>query len=548
MMERIYLSDWLYNAGIIGFLRIMLEDQDLDGQNIIGIGENYIEFDRNILDGFSQKYFDFAFRRYGRYERVLNRFLQFLEDLKLLKDKERAKELSLEYKKDITEVPIVILEKVQEILKNFAGLKNKLEYIPTKADIKDDPERIEDFLEEIIDLMKRNYKEFWESDVQIYLRGFYGQKSFLNNMVTQNRFERFYRDFEEKILNNEVKYEKDYKCIICGERKAKKGTMFDTGISPFYGLNPDSLNFSWNFKPILPICEMCELIYLCYFAGLSSFSRNNGEVYYFVNRDTSIKELYRANNLLEQILQLGREESFLVEFFTQLILETEKIKAEYTLKNIAVIELDLHSEVLPPKVYSFNISDEKARYIKDNHQELKKLSRKYYKIKDEIRYVLIELLDKILENSLNYGYLDKLLRLYLYSEKSEYKIGFNIYDLQELNGLIYKFERRIFSRRETMEDKELWYIYHKGKELSQMLKNANAENKITSIAYKLLNALKVGDVNQFMDTIMRIYLSYEIEIPSTFVKMMGDKEIFFPVGYSFLNGLLEREKEGNIND
>jgi CRISPR-associated protein Cst1 len=81
-----------------------------------------------------------------------------------------------------------------------------------------------------------------------------------------------------------------------------------------------------------------------------------------------------------------------------------------------------------------------------------------------------------------------------------------------------------------------------------MLKNANAENKITSIAYKLLNALKVGDVNQFMDTIMRIYLSYEIEIPSTFVKMMGDKEIFFPVGYSFLNGLLEREKEGNIND
>ncbi len=547
MMEKVYFGDWLYNAGIIGFLRIMLGDQDLDSQNIIGIGENYIEFDRNILDGFSQRYFDFAFRRYGRYERVLNQFFQFLEDLKLLKDKDRAEELSSKYKENITEVPIVILERVKKILNNFAGLKDKLEYIPTKADIKDNPEKAEAFLEEVIDLMKRNHKEFWESDVQIYLRSFYGQKSFLNNMVTQNRFEKFYKDFEEKILNNGVKYEKNYKCIVCGERKAKKGTMFDTGISFFYGLNPDSLNFSWNFKPILPICEICELIYLCYFAGLSTFSRNNEKVYYFVNRDTSIKELYRANNLLEQILQLGKGESFLVEFFTQLILETEKIKAEYTLKNIAVIELDLQSEVLP-KVYSFNISSEKARYIKDNHQELKKLSRKYYGIKDETRYILIELLDKILENSLNYGYLNRLLRLYLSSEKSElYKVGFNIYDLQELNGLIYKFEREMFSRRETMEDKELWYMYHKGRELSQMLKNANAENKITSIAYRLLNALKVGDVNQFMDTIMRIYLSYEMEIPSTFVKVMGDKEIFFPVGYSFLNGLLERGKEGNIN-
>lgn len=91
--------------------------------------------------------------------------------------------------------------------------------------------------------------------------------------------------------------------------------MFDTGISPFYGLNPDSVNFSWNFKPKLPICEICELIYLCYFAGLVSSPKSGEKIYYFVNRDTSIIELYKANNLLEQILKLGKEENFLVEFF-----------------------------------------------------------------------------------------------------------------------------------------------------------------------------------------------------------------------------------------
>ncbi|MGB9813869.1 MAG: hypothetical protein ACPLRZ_08450 [Thermovenabulum sp.] len=71
MMERVYLGDWAYNAGIVGFIEIMLDGQNLDEQDIIKIGENYIEFDRSSLSGFSEKFFKKAYERYPRTDEVI---------------------------------------------------------------------------------------------------------------------------------------------------------------------------------------------------------------------------------------------------------------------------------------------------------------------------------------------------------------------------------------------------------------------------------------------------------------------------------------------
>jgi hypothetical protein len=80
-MEKIYLGDWLYNAGIVGFLRINshllnIEDETVTtkDESLLKIGDNYIEIDRNIFDGFADRFFDYAFNLYGRYDRKLKRF------------------------------------------------------------------------------------------------------------------------------------------------------------------------------------------------------------------------------------------------------------------------------------------------------------------------------------------------------------------------------------------------------------------------------------------------------------------------------------------
>ena len=101
----------------------------------------------------------------------------------------------------------------------------------------------------------------------------------------------------------------------------------------------------------------------------------------------------------------------------------------------------------------------------------------------------------------------------------------------------------------VLEERELWAIYMQGKNLLETLKNKGAENKIQSVAYKLLNALKIGDTNQFMDVIMRVYMAYDLEVPSLLVKALQNKDNFYLLGYSFLNGLLGKEnKSQEVNN
>ncbi|MBX0311506.1 MAG: type I-B CRISPR-associated protein Cas8b1/Cst1, partial [Sulfurihydrogenibium sp.] len=121
-MEKIYLGDWLYNAGIVGFLRINshlwdVKDKKLisKDENLLKIGDNYIEIDRKIFDGFTDRFFNYTFNLYGRYDRKLKKF----------KDKHKDKQDKEE----------LIESNVREFLENFYGQKSFLN-ISVKKDRK----------------------------------------------------------------------------------------------------------------------------------------------------------------------------------------------------------------------------------------------------------------------------------------------------------------------------------------------------------------------------------------------------------------------------
>jgi CRISPR-associated protein Cst1 len=125
--------------------------------------------------------------------------------------------------------------------------------------------------------------------------------------------------------------------------------------------------------------------------------------------------------------------------------------------------------------------------------------------------------------------------------------------LQTLNILIFRFLKNITKEGRklmSLEEKEIWRMYAYGKELADVMKSRNAENKIPSIAYKLLNALKIGDVNVFMDVAMRTFMAYDMEVPSSMAKVLYNKEYFYPLGYSFLNGFLSKggNNKGNVQE
>ncbi|MGB4608156.1 MAG: hypothetical protein WBI62_06650 [Sedimentibacter sp.] len=49
---RLYLDDWLFNSGLVGFYNILKKSEDR-----VTVGENYLEFDIEVLDKFDEKYF-----------------------------------------------------------------------------------------------------------------------------------------------------------------------------------------------------------------------------------------------------------------------------------------------------------------------------------------------------------------------------------------------------------------------------------------------------------------------------------------------------------
>lgn len=540
MKERVYLGDWAYNAGIIGFIDIMLDGKDITSQNIITIGPNYIEFDRNSLQGFSDKFFKKAYQRYPRTDELIdlgNKLLQRLENNDF--DKNLKQEVS-NFKKRV---------------EGFSKLKQLVDSRKLTLPRNFNKTDAEQYVSQITDLLNANKQGLIEDNVKTYLKNassICGDRSFLNRNFKGELKKKFFDDFEGPIVNQTNRQDKNHDCIFCGLRPAKKDALLDTGLVSFLGANKDNKNFFWNFKPQLPICEICELIYFCIFAGLTEFRIGQTKKFYFVDRNTSVLELYQTNKLFMEMM--SREENILKEkgilnFINDYLLLKLKEESKFRLANIMFIEIDLTSSVTP-KLYGFSITKQKAEFINSNFDIFKKITGSFIKFKDNNIYPFSEFMQKFMNNTLSFQFLSFLEGEYLSSQKPNSKINTNLspYRLQMYNILTYKYLKSIKRGGKLMDEKWLWKMYFFGQELKKKFLSSKAENKITILAYRLISALRIGDVNTFMNLIIRTYMSYNMEVPALFVSCINDRDNFCALGYSFVNGLLGSEKDEKVEN
>lgn len=542
---RIYLSDWLYNAGIIGFLRIVLDNDDINRQRTVSIGDNYIEFSRKVFKDFTEKFFETAFKFHGKFDSINGYLRGIKNDLEASNNKDYLKKSAKKFKIENDE-KATSARLVEEIAKRWKGKVyeslckiNKSKYETLSS--------VKELITKLLKIQKVKRENFVEKEVQTFLRRILGRgRSFLSVSCTKNQKGIFKRDFEKLLLNSNSKAE-SIKCVHCNTQLARKGTIFNTGVVRYQGLNPDSLNFAWNFNSRIPICEFCEIIYFCHWAGFTH-GFNKDDNYLFVNDDSNIESLWKSNQLLKTVLQKDKAKNVLVEYFYELLLRKEKIRSDFALQNIAVIQVNLESEVMP-KIFSLQVSKNKASFIKLNHERLQRLSAKNYKIKDDSFNLLEEFLSQFFTDKLNFLFLNRLTRFYMMSrdetKKKMYKAYYSIADIQSLLFLTKNYFS-IIKQKLTMETNAIWYIYHLGNNLKAKLKEKNAENKIDGIAYRLLNAIRSNDTSTFLNLLMRIYIGYSMEVPKKLVNTLEGPEQFQVIGHSFVNGLLgEPLKEKN---
>ena len=95
MKIKIYLQDWFFNAGLIGFYRIFKDKSKLI------INGNYIELESDSLLNFADDYFEYFFNQYNVAEKTLQRIEN---NLKIIKQNLEKETITKEEKSKVNEI------------------------------------------------------------------------------------------------------------------------------------------------------------------------------------------------------------------------------------------------------------------------------------------------------------------------------------------------------------------------------------------------------------------------------------------------------------
>lgn len=586
MKIKIYLNDWFYNMGIVGFMRIL---ENSEKQNEININENYIEFDSSILKEFGKYYFDYFMNRYDVPKDKLNKYQvqkayikkksDYKEGIKYLKktvadvankfkDDENGKALKSiadAISKVKSESQFEVLdeeyEKFKEVLEK-EEVSEKLTLNKVRSILSDQYFGQASFLQKTLAAKRLDdQRKVAERDyiIPIYEMGklmdAYKDKDLdkakeciskylnLDKSYKDKSIEKIYKKIEKHInktkdinsILEELDSSKLYNCSLCGEFKSL-GDDFEEKIFVPLGIsNSNANNLFWNFNNKFPICNVCKLILFCTPAGATDIFKGYIEGDYkdktyfgFVNIDTNVDNLYKQN---ESFYSKKDKDSPYNEIILDMVQEL-RIESEWELQNILFVEFDVNGKNC--KLNYFNIPRFIAKFFAGKSNELNSIKDKKFKA---------ELIDLILRNVDIKFSIDKKLRQHI-------KDGYNALDCFIACKNRYYLNK--YKKGENkMNSKKLFFIYKSGQDINKYFTEHSGENKITGIAYKMLNSVKTGNKNDFMDAILRTYMTAQKEVPALFSEIFSEEDSEFEaVAQTFVSGLISKEmpkKEGEVN-
>lgn len=602
MKAKIYLSDWFYNAGIVGFYRIFKDKEKLE------IKDNYIEFDTKELRNFADEYFEYFFIQYNVAERtmqrVANNFKIISQNLTKepnnKEDENRIKEAiktQKTYFKNTIKGQLIKIKKFDEdTYETISNAMNKIDEIKDKEQVQE--------LDEIYALIKENLEKtninqkltmnFFKS---ILSNSYFGQPSFLNvvksSLPYEEQKEVMYKDYISNIIEmdfikdilsnkydiNEIKeiinkkdqsqltnqiikiYQNIHKkkdlnqiqeylkekalsdCSMCNSAEILSSQYSEGNFIPLAVSSDNMSNFFWNQNVNLQVCDICKLILFCIPAGVTSIIKtvkDNGEykeqnVYSFVNYDTNITELIKTNN---NFRDRSKKEKTNYNPYAEIILDIvdqNKQISNWQLENIFVVEFDAEYRAFSRMEY-FNITRPVAEFFtKYAIDSLNKIKDYKYRVQ-VVDYILKNKDTKmIINNRIRDNFTNDIKNNMDSYYATKARMDINL--LKEGDKNMEDIEKN---------NKKLGAIYNIGIATREKFKQKNMENKLDGYIYKMLNCIKQGNKNDFMDIIIRLHISIEESISPIFIESMKEGDLAFEdIGHSYLAGLASNRYEKN---
>lgn len=555
-MDRIYVTigDFLKNAGIVG-LNYLLDKSEAKLNVDFGLTKQSIWLKREFVAtaDWTDMYFKAFIKCYGSetvYSAVLDKIDNILEksvadawrqsdykdDLKFINDKL----LSNSYKSGFDNIKDKIRNpEIYELLK-ASKLKDTME----KEELLERLKKLKQFLEQ--PLCEETFS--MKSIIYNYINRFWDGKSFLlrTNSKKDMRVV-FDNDFSEplrKYAGVDHTKSKDM-CIDCSELMDSKEKVSIA----FMKEQADDLSRKrsafWNCKVDAYLCPVCAFVYALVPLGFQLV----GNKFLFFNTNINIDELLDANRKSGKVINDSAKKEG--EKYSSWIARTLDVLLQEKSRQLGNIQIITRGKDESDR-YTFDIiSKDVLEILNDKYiqKNLRKISEHPH-IKNGSDFINVheDVVMNILKYRNQYAIINKILKLAIETDSYVYRAGL-IYNIQVGADLKQKDK----AKETGGVNVELNYVKKSGYELRKELlgsKGTTDDACIRGTIYKLLNALAVCDVAHFMDIIMRVYCSTKLCVPSSFIKLLEDRESFQEYGYAFLIGFQGGyyEKEDKTNE
>lgn len=608
MKKRVYLNDWFFNCGIVGFLKILEWNQD----EFVIKKENYIEFDTEDLRNFHKYYFKYFYDNYNVAQKVEGRTKNAFEYIennieKEIEDKEEQKNVNDKIKSNKQYIKDVIKKELDKIKKIDEQIYNEMKLQYDKIEKEQTKEAIENIKKVLLENIKSehvNNRLTLNLFKSILSNTYYGQPSFLNVVKTALSYdeqqELMYKDYvsnivetgfindiinekydiqgikeyieksktqgniSQEIEKNYSKIEKDYikkdkqvneikkylqekvikRCSMCETEIGLTTDYSEGNFVPLAISSDNARNFFWNQNVKFPICDICKLILFCIPAGITKITKTVKE-----NGSYKEKQVLSFVNFDTSVDKLYKTN----QNFNNSSKYENKLENPYTELILDIVQQDKKiSKWMLDNVFVVEFETEYGAYSRIEYFNIKRYVTEFfteYSAKTlanirDYKYKL-QIVDYILKNKdIKYVINDRLRE----EIKSDIPNGYNSFlavQTRMILNLLKKEENGVEIKK---NNDKLYVLYNLGIQIHEELKKNKEDNKLDGYTYKMLNSIKVGNKKEFMDIVIRIHMSMGKDVSPIFIETMQDTDLDFEsIAHSFLAGLISNKYEKKEN-
>lgn len=556
------MGEWFFTQSLVGYKKIL----EHYGEKVVTTYDGIV-IEKRHLETLADAFFNYYLKEYSVANRE-KKVIRFLH--KQFKDGDQS------IKTDLNKRLNDIKKKVEKYFSETESGKQLMEAADLYRNEKKYKPEMDEWIQTFLDTLS-----FSEIDQKltvnffkaVHLNPYFGQVSILNvsnnSKSIEEQKEIFYKDFvlpvleewaifhsietgnyeelqkvmdriESKVLHplirqlkkketmdeiNEWIQQEIHKCSFTGFPIALHS--FEEGIFVPLALSiGKAINMTWdaNGKDLLPLCSLARLLIFCSQAGATISQGKSVFVFY----GGSFDEIYQTNQFYS--IQKSANKTFDEIVFD--IVREQKLRARF-LKDYYLIYEYTSDYQAKKTLLNYMVMTPNIATLFSEHSKL--FDHIHYTIKSNFIRFLLQGVD-------TKHFIIQILRDKIKNSYSALEV-IRMVQIRHFHQLYAKEE---FDVDRSQQKRYVWTLV---KSAEQVKMKINNEKKAQGIAYRLLNAVRSNDKNTFMDTVMRTYISCDLEMPGLLLEALHENKMdFATVGNAWIAGLVSKSKDLNKGD